>query len=317
MMKKVILYEPSIGSNNLGDQIIVDAVKTALKDYLNDAFIIELPTHTPLSNRYLHYLGKADLRIVCGSNIIVGRLNSVLHLRQWMVGNSISSIGPLVMVGVGAQQYGQKISMYSQWAYKKMMRKDFIHSVRDSYTEETFNNIGINNVINTGCPTMWGLTERHCQKIPVNKADKCIFTLTDYKKNIERDTYLIKTLKNNYQELYFWPQGNGDWKYLTELTDSSFIKIIPPNLDDYTAFLEKNDTDFVGTRLHGGIRALQKCKRSLIIGIDNRAIELNKNFAIPVLDEKQITELEECINSEWCTSVKLPEANIKKFLRQF
>ena len=55
-MKKVILYEPSVGSDNIGDQIIVDGVKRALQEYLNDAFVIELPTHTPINLRYLNEL---------------------------------------------------------------------------------------------------------------------------------------------------------------------------------------------------------------------------------------------------------------------
>ena len=69
--------------------------------------------------------------------------------------------------------------------------------------------------------------------------------------------------------------------------------------------------------MHGGIRALQHKKRSLIIGIDNRAIELNKDFNLPVLDQKDINKLEDVINSSFSTEIFLPIQNIKKFLSQF
>ena len=43
--------------------------------------------------------------------------------------------------------------------------KKYIHSVRDSFSEQMLNSMGITNVINTGCPTMWGITKELCQDI--------------------------------------------------------------------------------------------------------------------------------------------------------
>lgn len=320
-MKKVILYEPSIGSDNIGDQIIVDGVKRALQEYLNDAFVIELPTHTPINLRYLNYLERtpADLKIVCGSNIIVNKLNALLHLRQWNVPiTSVPLMGKLVFVGVGAQQYGQKISKYTQWAYKKMMRPDFLHSVRDSYTEKALKEVGIDNVINTGCPTMWMLTEEFCKTIPTPKSENtCVFTLTDYKANPKRDSSMIEIIKKNYKNVYFWPQGNGDWKYFNTLPGAEKIEVINPNLKAYNQFLENEEADFIGTRLHGGMRALQNRHRTLIIGVDNRAQELHKDYGVPVVDEKSMDKLDEIINSDFSTNIKLPNENIRRFLKQF
>lgn len=320
-MKKVVLYEPSIGSDNIGDQIIVDGVKKALQNYLNDAFIIELPTHTPINWRYLHHLERtpADLKIVCGSNIVVNKLNTFLHLRQWNVPMaSVQLIGKFVFMGVGAQRYNQKISAYTRWAYKGMMRADFVHSVRDSYTEKIMKNASIKNVINTGCPTTWMFTEEFCKTIPTEKCENtCVFTLTDYRVNIERDHFMIETIKRNYRNVYFWPQGNGDWQYFKSLPETDGIKVIHPSLQGYDQFLENAETDYIGTRLHGGIRALQKRHRTLIIGIDNRASELHKDFGMPVLYEKDINNLESAINSGFSTDIKLPRENIKRFLDQF
>lgn len=321
MMKKVILYEPSIGSDNLGDQIIVDGVKRALHNYLNDAFVIELPTHTPINWRYLNYLERtpADVKIVCGSNIIVNKLNSLLHLRQWnMPITSVPLMGKLVFVGVGAQQYNQKISKYTQWVYKNIIRPDYTHSVRDSYTEKALKEVGICNIINTGCPTMWMLTEEFCKTIPTKKNDNtCIFTLTDYKSNPQRDSFIIETLKKNYKYVYFWPQGNGDWQYFETLPNIEKIGVINPSLQAYNRFLENEEADYIGTRLHGGIRALQKRHRTLIIGVDNRACELHRDFRVPVLDEKNIEKLDEFLNSNFSTKIKLPNESIKRFLKQF
>lgn len=319
-MKKVVLYSPSIGSDNTGDQIIVDGVKEMFSNYLEDSFVIEMPTHTPINWRYMRYLNStpSDLKLVCGSNLMVGKLNSVIHLRQWNIPLlTMPFIGPFIFVGIGAQQYNQKINLYTKLAYKYMMNPSITHSVRDSYTEKLFKRIGINNVINTGCPTMWGLTKKHCSLIPTAKSQSCITTLTDYKANCEKDNKLLSLLKKLYKRVYFWPQGNGDYAYFMSLYEHDGIECIKPSLNSYTTFLANASIDFIGTRLHGGIRALQKKKRTLIISVDNRATELHKDFGIPILQRENIDFLGDIVTSDFETSIKLPEENISFFLEQF
>lgn len=318
IVKKIILFEPSIGSNNIGDEIIVNGCKIALNLILQNAFAIEMATHTPLSLRYMHFLNKIDLKFVCGSNIVSGNLNAILHLRQWALSAmTVSCVEPCIFLGVGSQQYNQKINLYSRWAYRKMLRKDVIHSVRDNYTEKALKAIGIENVINTGCPTMWELSSEHCQSIPENKAEEVVVTFTDYKPNKTRDEYILQILRKNYKKVYFWVQGFGDMEYFQTLSGHNEVDTIQPSLKAYDEFLMTHNTDFVGTRLHGGIRAMQKGRRTIIIGVDNRAIELNKDFNIPVLSQENIGNLEPLVHSLFQTQINLPVDNIRKFLGQF
>ena len=319
-MKKVILYEPSIGSDNFGDQIIVDSVKYALSGYLSDAFTIEMSTHNPLSWRYLRYIHRTPVtqKIVCGSNLIVGKLNSLIHMRQWALSAStIRQAGPCVFIGVGSQQYNQKINAYTRSAYQYLFNKDYLHSVRDSYTEQALKSIGIHNVVNTACPTMWSLTEEKCASIPTSKASTVVFTLTDYKQDKNRDEKLISCLKRNYKNVWFWVQGNGDAAYFQTLQRTDGIKLLKPNLESYNDFLLNQDTDFVGTRLHGGMRAMQMGRRTIIIAIDNRATELQKDFGIPVIQESDIDQLDDMICGKWETRIELPTDNIRAFMEQF
>jgi len=316
-LKNIYLYEPSIASNNTGDAIIVEGVKTALKELLDQHYVIEMPTHTPLSNRYALFLGNPDLKFVCGSNIITGSLDQLIHVKQWALNYATAwQLKNAIFIGVGAQKY-QKCNLYTRVEYKKMFNRDYVHSVRDAYTERFLKNNGITNVINTGCPTMWGLTPEHCSQIPAGKADKVVLTLTDYSRNTERDEYLIATLLKKYDEVFFWVQGNKDFEYLSTLKGHEHIQLVPPSLEGYDHFLNADSVDFVGTRLHGGMRALQHKRRTVIIGIDNRALELHRDFNIPVLNQTDISQLPEIIDSNFTTEVKLNTNNIRKFLRQF
>ena len=107
------------------------------------------------------------------------------------------------MIGVGAQQYNQKFTFLTKISYKWLFKGNTLHSVRDSYTEKLLKNIGIDNVINTGCPTMWSLTPTLCTLIPSKKAKEAVLTLTDYKPNPERDNHIIEVLKQDYSKVFF------------------------------------------------------------------------------------------------------------------
>ena len=62
-------------------------------------------------------------------------------------------------------------------------------------------------------------------------------------------------------------------------------------LDAYNQFLDEIDCNFVCTRLHAGIKAMQKMKRSIIISVDNRARDMAANYGLHVLERNQIENL--------------------------
>lgn len=316
-MKKIILLNPAISSLNVGDSIISQSAKEQLNFILKDAFSIDVSTHLPISWYYMRHTKSFDYRFVLGSNLL--KATCLGLKRQWDITIKKSKlISPCILVGAGWWQYNNKMNLYTKILLKKVLSKDYIHSVRDEYTERMLRSIGINNVINTSCPTMWSLTKEHCSEIPHTKSSKVIFTLTDYAEEKKIDKQFIEILKQNYKEIYFWPQGAEDVEYLNKLEiDISGIKIIPPTLKEYDNKLLQEDIDYIGTRLHGGIRALQKKRRTIIIAIDNRAIEKNKNFNIPIIKRENIEELNEMINMPFETQITIPEEKIRRWKEQF
>ena len=317
-MKKIKLYSPGISSLNVGDEIIVDSIKKEMNFLFDDSLCIELSTHTPLSRFYMKAIGEVDYSFVCGSNLLMGNMNNLLF-RQWDIRPSIYKfINPCILIGVGWWQYNNDMNLYTKLLYKKILSNKYLHSVRDSYTEKKLEDAGIKNVINTGCATMWSLTKEHCSKIPQEKANKVIFTLTDYRPDELNDNILIKKKKKNYDEVFYWVQGSGDLDYIKKLKEfDKTIKIISPSLRRYDEVLEKYEIDYIGTRLHGGIRALQKQRRTVIIGVDNRAEEKKKDFNLPVISRNNIEKLDNIINSNIVTDININLENIEKFKNQF
>jgi hypothetical protein len=313
--KNIVLYNPALSSLNMGDHIIFDGAKKELDSLAKDAFIVEVSTHLPVS-RYLRHTKDFDYKFVCGSNLLRGKMNRLF--RQWDI-NIFNSkyVGPCVLVGTGWWQYGDEPNSYTKRLYKKVLSSNLYHSVRDSYTEKQMRKMGFQNVLNTGCPTMWSLTKEHCLDIPKIKSEDVVCTITDYNKDFENDKKMLEILCNNYKNVYLWIQGTKDYEYFTELKfKSDKIKLVAPNLESYDRILEK-DVDYVGTRLHAGVRALQKKKRSIIIAIDNRAIEKQKDFNLKCISRSEIEKLSELISSNFATEINIPIEKIKKWKSQF
>ena len=88
---------------------------------------------------------------------------------------------------------------------------------------------------------------------------------------------LINTLIENYNEVFFWPQGVDDYNFLLMFKNIEKITALSASKDAFQTYLKENDTDYVGTRLHGGIYAMRHGRRAIIIAIDERAREINKS----------------------------------------
>ena len=142
--------------------------------------------------------------------------------------------------------------------------------------------------------------------------------MTNYNISTEKDEKLLEILCNQYSEVYVWLQAVEDWEYLKCLKFKDNVKIIPPGLAAYDRFLENNNTDYIGTRLHGGIRALNHMKRSLILAVDNRAIEISKDTNLPVIRRDNVeNQLETWLSNPYETQISLPVQNIEAWRKQF
>ena len=274
--KYVALLDPSICSPNLGDQIIVDSVQKILDDIFQNLFLIKIQTQDVLSKTSYRYLENSDIKIIGGTNLLSSNMN---YYNQWKINLWDSLfIRDVILMGVGWWQYQNKPNLYTKILYHRVLHKGYLHSVRDNYTKRQLESIGINNVVNTACPTMWSLTDEHCEDIPKRKSDSVLVTFTEYNQNQEYDSNLIELLREKYSNIYFWTQQPKDYKYMYSIYGNKAI-YVQPSLQALDQVLTL-ELDYIGTRLHAGVRALQNKKRTLILAVDNRAIEIYKDTSL-------------------------------------
>ena len=313
--RQVLLFDTAISSLNMGDAIIRHYCDLALSKLIENSAVTRIPTHTLPSAGQLDAVSRAQTKIVCGTNLMTPHFE---EFSNWKMPRNLSGYRDIVTLGVGWGYYCDTTSKTSRFVYNTILSKNKLHSVRDGYTEQKFREMGITNVVNTGCPTLWGLTPEHCAAIPVGKASRVITTLTDYARDHDRDRKMIDILRELYDEVYVWIQGVEDEEYLRELTDVSDLRIIPRSLEAYTAALQTEDMDYVGTRLHAGIHAMNLGIRSIILAVDNRAIEMGRDFHLPVICREDLEEkMLPMIHSRWQTAIELPTEKIAAWKNQF
>jgi polysaccharide pyruvyl transferase WcaK-like protein len=178
--------------------------------------------------------------------------------------------------------------------------------------------IGIENVVNTSCPTVWSLNKSHCKNISTKKNQKVVCTLTDYHQNPKSDTLFLLMMLKKYEHCYLWLQGAGDREYFDSLNlPAGSFELVPPKLSAYDHLLSNKEVDYIGTRLHAGIRAMQRGQRTLVLGIDNRALEIGKNIGLNVCDRTDTEAISRfCCGGEE-SLLKIPQQEIELWKRQF
>lgn len=322
-MSNILLLDPSIASGNVGDQIIMECVRKELDFIIGNNFIYSLPTHVSPFHWYqvarnsyaIQKYANCSLKFACGSNMLIKDM--LTHYPQWNINRfNCRPLTGTILVGVGASAHDYT-NRYTTGLYKRILNHSYIHSVRDDRTRKYVESIGL-KALNTGCATMWMLTPEFCKNIPTNKASRVIFTLTASSSPLSSDQEFIDILRRNYNQIYFWVQGDNDFDYFNQFKNIEGITIIPPSKEAYEAVLNLDDIDYVGTRLHAGIYAMRHRKRSIIIVIDERAREINKSNNLVCLERNRITtELEPMINSHFETKIKMPLEAIDKWRTQF
>ncbi len=310
---KYIVFDTSLFSDNLGDEIInYYCQKVFFELGLN--ITKRLPTHRELTKEEYLSLDKNAVKIITGTNILSSYMEKI---GLWKRPVFVNRIHHLCLMGCGWSEYQNEVNMFSRHFYSQLLDEELLHSVRDKYSESKLRNAGIKNVLYTACPTMWALDEIHCNCIPEKKSNSVVATITDYSKDI-LDWRMLDILIQEYKNVYLWLQGAGDKEYIEEYEHHDELHLIGDRFEDYDSLLRECDVDYVGTRLHAGIHAINHLKRSIIIAVDHRAIEMARDTNLFIIKRENIDkELVNAIRTPFKTRIFLPTENINMWKNQF
>lgn len=293
----------------------MDAVNEVVWGLFPSAYIRRAPSHEVLSKRTYKFIREADWCFVGGTNLLS---SDIRRNGLWQLGKLDAKIYQstrTVCLGVGWNSYMVAPTPATRQILRDALSPSLIHSARDSYTSTHLDHVGLQSIA-TACPTMWALTPEHCANIPRERSSAVVFTLTAWQPNPQADRNFVNALRRHYAKVYFFPQMQDDWAYFRGFGWED-IKVVSPTVESYTRFLDNENVDVVGTRLHGGIRALQRGRRALILAIDNRATEIHKDTGLPTIQRTDIKKIEEWIEAQAATVINLPQDAIQAWKAQF
>ena len=315
-MKKIVILDTWVGTSNIGNKIIMDAVLKELRDIFPGDFFYQVAAaeYMDLSRKLV--MG-ADYVFLGGANLLSSNMNNHLTAGWRLHAKDMHWLRNVILMGLGWWQYQSfPPNHYTKALFNMVLRKDCFHEVRDSYTLNRLKSLGF-KVLNAGCQTIWRLSPEHCVDIPQSKAENALLTFTSYNQKPEDDKLLFDIIEKNYSTIYFWIQAYPDYEYAKKICGNRVV-FVDPSLDALDDLLQTEALDYVGTRLHCGIRSLQHKRRSLIIAVDNRATEMGRDFNLPVVQRKNVAmTLDKKINSVWRTDIQIDQAAINTWKNQF
>lgn len=311
----ISIFDTTIAEFNLGNQIIMEAINNEIDYLFNDYFYYRLP-YQQVGSTLRHCIEESDYVFFGGTNSLSSFMNK---FKQWDI-NLLKTryVKNVIMVGIGWWQYQDFPNLYTRAILSRALSHDYIHSARDSYTADRLSKLGF-KVLNTGCPTTWCLNDSCISSINRKaKASSVVVTLTDYNPDRTLDKILLKICFNLYESVYFWPQGAGDLNYIQTFNEYyPRMHILKSSLRAYDEIFDRTDIEYVGTRLHSGIRALQNKSRAHIVAIDNRATEIAKDINLPVIKRREIEKLSAAIVSPYHLSLHIHWDEIDQWRSQF
>ncbi len=315
-MRRIVLVDITVCDTNLGNQIIMEAIETHLRPVLEPAFIVHIPCLERLGEVSRPLLRSADLVFLCGDTPLTSH---AWFFRPWRIGwrDARAMRHKVVTVGTGWLRPEGPPDLLTSRLYRHVLSPRFSHSVRDEYAREKLLRLR-HNVVNTGCPSLWSVTPEHCRRIPVEKGEYVLTTLTGFRQVPQRDRQTFEVLRRNYSKIYFWPQQPRDFLYAREVLGGDRVEYVDPSLAALDGLLGSGiSLDYVGTRLHAYIRAVQYGRRALNIAVDFRALEMGRDFNLTVLTPSARETLESLVRGELVTDIQMPHADIARWMEQF
>lgn len=151
--KTLIRFDTAIGTDNLGDNIIMYYCNKVLDELFPNYSVLPVGTHRVPTPEQEQNINHAKYKIVCGTNLLTSHIE---HHWRWILPEGFRQkwhYRNVILLGVGWGEYQEECSDYSRMIYRAMLNPRVLHSVRDEYTLEKLHRAGFRNVINTGCPT--------------------------------------------------------------------------------------------------------------------------------------------------------------------
>lgn len=306
----IVVADPGAASTNVGDRIISQSIETEFVSPLRaTGREVELvPMHGALSTAHRAALRDAESVVVCGTNLLSDHMR-FRRAWHWPVEDIDLCRGRLTFLGVGWWQYQRAGIDPVSAGWLRSLAGTIPWAVRDEYSLGKLRRARV-SAVHTSCPTLWSVEK---QVLPAGQR-RAVVTFTDYSQDPLADGRLVRELAERFDEVLFWPQGPGDPTYVDRIR-GGVGTLLGPSLEEFDAVLAEPDTAYVGLRLHGGIRAMQRGVPTLVLSIDNRAREIARSVGLRAPSRHAARAYREDLGSGETVGIGVPRDTVQRWRR--
>ena len=125
----ITVFDTSVCTENLGDFVIMDAVREELIQLFPDAMLLHTTTHDKISRPSYKLTKKSHFAFVGGTNLLSSNMN---RYNQWKVGVKDSLfLSSILLMGVGWWQYQSSPNSYTRFVLNRILHHEIASSSID------------------------------------------------------------------------------------------------------------------------------------------------------------------------------------------
>lgn len=297
---------------NVGDFLILERSIELFKHFFPDEELLLVKRWLPI-DEHLEKINKSKAVILCGGPAY----QKDFYPGIYPLCEDLNDIKvPIIPFGLGwfseydLQRTSEfKFSNSSQLMIKSIHQNIALSSVRDVYTAEILQNMGINNFLMTGCPVWYKLNYLEKPFEEKKKIEKIVVTTAQNQDYHEQNKKLIEEVAKMFPDskrfLCFHRGIEADnettekesenLKYLADIGEKNNFQVLDVSYDTRKVDFYEDCDLHIGYRVHAHIFFLSMRKPSFLIHEDGRGAGFSKTLNLSgdlhTLDEDALTKM--------------------------
>ncbi len=208
-LSAIAIADTSITSDNLGDQVIMEALRRELHAELAGRAQFVLPTHSPIGYRGKRIIDEVSAVLAGGTNLLPA---SPGPRQLWRLPPLPRRQRKFVLVACG---FDRTPTPNAARYLRSVLHPDAVHSCRDEMTTEFLENAGLHACL-TGCVTTWSISDAaHASTEDVVRSTEGVVIMNGSLGAHRPEELIVEAAASVYNSLSVWLQAPATQPFST------------------------------------------------------------------------------------------------------
>jgi Polysaccharide pyruvyl transferase len=296
---QVALLSPAVGTGNIGDYFIEQAVRRLLED---NVVYHRFTIRRPLTSAEIDKINSTDFAVLCGTNLYQHKWESALTLE------TLDRLHvPVIPCGVGtsaASTDDRTVSETTRRMIRAIHGRCELGGVRDPHTARVVAHAGAANAILTGCPVLFWAGGDALPPIRAVRRRRVVVTARNWLMHRDPDNVdhpvQIASLKGILaalppDQIVFAVHEDLDARLVDRLGVPARAVFQSERFEDYVRLYTDPENAVLALRLHAGMLGLASGLPVVFVGHDSRTYSFCDMLGLPYVELFSEGCVRECV----------------------